>query len=457
MIRSIYTKNILNYFFVIIVSLILSFVITFFLFQNQVTQNREAEVIEQGKAIIHLYQRLDKSGFNEYLNSLSSLPYDVYIYNQNGLASKSPQAAKKRELNRKNIDYVLDGGVYRNISGRHHMSVGLPFDIKNEPYALFITPSLKEQFSQIRSIILTALFLVLLLGISLILVTTKFLVRPLAHITNATRQLARGNFQVRLHVKSKDEIGQLAKSFNFMVEELEKTEQMRKDFVANVSHELQSPLTAIKGMVIALKDGVVDHSEQKRYFGLMEQESDRLSSLTKQLLNLSILEAGKSPFHPKRFRLDRQMRNQLVALQPLWAEKQLDVDFDLPNIEIFADEGLLNQVWTNLYVNAIKYNWQNGKITVQGYDFEDEIEVVISNTGQGIPIEDLPYIFERFYRVEKAHTRAAESYGLGLAVAKRIIELHNGEISVTSTEGQETTFKIRIAQNSKRRVHDEKR
>lgn len=419
--------------------------ITFFLFQNKVTQNRETEVIEQGKAIILLYQQLDEKGFNEYLNSLSSLPYDVYIYNRNGLAAKSPQAAKKRELTKKNIHYVLDGGVFRNISGRHHMSVGLPFDTKNESYALFITPSLKEQFSLIRSIILTALFLVLLLGISLILVTTKFLVRPLAQITNATRELAGGNFQVRLHVKSKDEIGQLAKSFNFMVEELEKTEQMRKDFVANVSHELQSPLTAIKGMAIALQEGAVESREQKHYFELIEQESERLSSLTKQLLNLSILEADKSPFHPKPYRLDRQLRNQLVAMQPLWTEKQLDVDFDLPKLEVFADEGLLIQVWTNLYANAIKYNGRNGKITVRGYDFADEIEVIISNTGQGIPKEDLPYIFERFYRVEKAHTRAAESYGLGLAVVKRIIELHNGEISVTSTEGQETTFKIRLA------------
>ncbi|MCM2536189.1 sensor histidine kinase [Neobacillus pocheonensis] len=109
----------------------------------------------------------------------------------------------------------------------------------------------------------------------------------------------------------------------------------------------------------------------------------------------------------------------------------------------------MNQVWTNLYSNAIKYNGPNGRIKVRGYERENVVEVVISNTGQGIPKADLPYIFERFYRVEKAHTRAAESYGLGLAVVKRIIDLHKGRISVDSVEGKETTFKIQIAKLSK--------
>jgi signal transduction histidine kinase len=430
------------------VSLILSFIITFFLFQKQVTQIRETEIITQGKGIIDLYQRLDQKGFKEYLKSLSTLPYEVYLFNQDGLVVKSPQAPNNSEFSKKTINDVINGDVYRNMAGgSHHMSIGLPFETKKGRYALFIKPSLKEQFSQIRNILFTALLIVLFLGISLILVTTRFLVKPIVRVTNATNELANGNFHIRLDVKSKDEIGQLAKSFNFMVGELDKTEQMRKDFVANVSHELQSPLTAIKGMAIALKDGAVDPACEKHYFEQIEQESERLSSLTKQLLNLSILEANKSPFHPTIYRLDRQMRNQLVAMQSLWTEKQLEIDFDIPKLEVFADEGLMNQVWTNLYSNAIKYNWPNGKITVRGYEYETTVDVAISNTGRGIPKVDLPYIFERFYRVEKAHSRATESYGLGLAVVKRIIDLHNGEISVESIEGQETTFKIRVAKN----------
>jgi signal transduction histidine kinase len=432
---------------VIIVSLILSFVITFFIYQKQVIQMREAETIEQGKGIITLYQRLGETGFNEYLESLTTIPYEIYVYNRNGLVTKSSKASQTSGFDQKNIDFVLDGGVYRNLSesGSHHKLIGLPFDDKNERLAMFIKPSLKEQFSQIRKILYTALLLVLFLGISLILVTTRFLVKPIVRVTNATKELAKGNFQIRLPIKSKDEIGELSKSFNFMVEELDKTEQMRKDFVANVSHELQSPLTAIRGMAIALKDGVVEREEEKHYFALIEQESERLSSLTKQLLNLSSLEANQSPFQPKQYRLDRQLRNQLVAMQSLWMEKQLEVDFDIPELKVIADESLMSQVWSNLFANAIKYNRMNGTITVRGYEIDGDVEVVISNTGAGIPKDDLPHIFERFYRVEKAHTRTTESYGLGLAVVKRIIELHNGELSVTSVEGQETVFEVRLA------------
>jgi signal transduction histidine kinase len=195
-------------------------------------------------------------------------------------------------------------------------------------------------------------------------------------------------------------------------------------------------------MTIALMEGAVKPDEGKIYLEQIELESERLSNLTKQLLNLSMLEANKSPFNLKRYILDRQLRNQLVAMQSLWMEKNLEIDFDIPSLEVNADESLMNQVWTNLYSNAIKYNCDHGKISVRGYDHGNHVEVFISNTGNGIPKKDIPHIFERFYRVEKAHTRTTESYGLGLAVVKRIIDLHNGNISVDSVEGKETTFRV---------------
>ncbi|MDP4155995.1 MAG: HAMP domain-containing sensor histidine kinase [Bacillota bacterium] len=442
MIQSIYIKNCLNYFSVMIVSLVVSFLITSLIYQNQIIKIRETEVMDQGKGLINLYQTLGNKGFNGYLKN-TNLSYDVYVYNKNGLVLKTPNTLKSSGLGKKTIMDVMAGHVYRQWeNGPHNMMIGLPLDRKNEKFALFIKPSLKESFRQIRNIILTSLLIVLLIGISLVLITTRFLIRPLVQITNATNELARGNFHIHLDVKSKDEFGELAQSFNYMVRELNNTEQMRKDFVANVSHELQSPLAAIKGMTIALKDEAVKPQEGKLYLEQILLESERLSSLTKQLLNLSILEANKSPFHPKHYPLDRQLRNQLVAMQSLWMEKNLEIDFDLPKLEAFADESLMSQVWTNLYSNAIKYNFNNGKISVRGFDRGNQVEILISNTGYGIPKKDIPHIFERFYRGEKAHTRTAESYGLGLAVVKRIIDLHHGSISVDSAEGKETTFRI---------------
>ncbi|MED3563298.1 hypothetical protein P4447_12720, partial [Bacillus xiapuensis] len=138
MIRSVYIKNILNYFFVIVVSLIISFITTYFLFQKQFTQIREEELIVQGKGIINLYEQLDAKGFTEYLKTLSPLPYDIYLYNQKGLVAKSPQAAPPANFTKKNINDVLDGGVYRNMTGSQHRSIGLPFETKKGNYALFI-------------------------------------------------------------------------------------------------------------------------------------------------------------------------------------------------------------------------------------------------------------------------------------------------------------------------------
>lgn len=433
----------MNYFIVIIVSLILSFLITSFFFQNQINKIHETEIINQGKGMSNLYQALGDQGFNKYLNGVSNIPYDVYVYNQNSLVVKSPNAPKNSGLSKQAIMDVISGHIYKKSgNGPYSMMVGLPLEREAGKYALFIKPSQNEPLRQIKQIILTTSIFVLLIGILLILITTRFLVKPIVHITEATKELARGNFQIHLDVKSKDEIGQLAKSFNYMVKELQNTEQMRKDFVANVSHELQSPLTAIRGMSIALKDGAVKANEGKLYLEQIALESERLSGLTKQLLNLSTLEANKSPFHPKRYLIDRQLRNQLVAMQTKWMERNLEIDFDIPRLEVYADESLMNQVWANLYSNAIKYNCDGGKISVKGYDKEDHVEVVISNTGNGISEKDIPLIFERFYRVEKAHTRNTESYGLGLAVVKRIIDLHHGKISVNSIEGHETTFRI---------------
>ncbi|MBU8880369.1 HAMP domain-containing histidine kinase [Bacillus sp. FJAT-29790] len=442
MIKSIYTKNVLSYFFIIILSLFSSFLLTSFLFQKQEAQSHEDELITLGKQVINLYQRLDDNSFNAYLKSFSALPLEVYIFNENGIVSQNGTNIKT--MQRETINYVLDGGVYRGRMNSHHEGIGLPFTMNNKNYALFIRPAIIEKFSQIREILLTALFTASIVGILLILLTTRFLVQPIVQMTNATRELAKGNFQARMNVKSRDEIGELANSFNFMVEELNKTEQMRKDFVANVSHEFQSPLTAIRGMAVALKDEMVDPKDEKLYLGLIVEESKRLSSLTKQLLNLSSLEVNKHPFYPRLYRLDQQIRNQLVAMQPLWMEKQLEIDFDLSKMEVYADENLMSQVWTNLFSNAIKYNAINGKITVQGQKLEDEIKITVSNTGSGIPEKDIPYIFDRFYKGDKSHKRTSHSYGLGLAVVKRIIDLHDGNISVTSFEGKETTFMIRI-------------
>lgn len=444
MLKSVYVKNVLSYFLVTICSLFIAFVITHFFYQNQELQKQESEYIATGNQMIHLYNTLDKKGFKEYLKSTKVFAINIYIYNESGLILSSASEPKMDNIDNKQVQFVLKGGVYRGMSTSHHRSVGLPFTINNQPYALFIKPNVEGAISNLSNILLTVLSIALITGIVLILLTTRILVRPVIKMTAATKELARGKFGTRMAINSKDEFGELAKSFNYMVEELGKTEQMRKDFVANVSHEIQSPLTSIRGMAVALRDEMVDPQEQKHYLMLIEKETERLSHLTKQLLNLSSLESGHYPYQPKSFQLDRQIRRQIVALQMQWLEKEIEMDVELPEIRIVADENLMGQVWSNLLINAIKYNNQKGNLCVRGNMMDQTIEISITNTGPGIPESDLPFIFERFYKVDKAHTRTEKSYGIGLAIVKRIIDLHHGQIRVDSGRGKETTFVVRL-------------
>jgi len=282
---------------------------------------------------------------------------------------------------------------------------------------------------------LTALFCVLVIGSFFIMLTTKYLVKPITTMTKATEELAKGNLQFRVDSNRKDEIGKLANSFNRMAGELEKVENMRRDFVANVSHELQSPLTSIRGLVIAMKDGLVNKQEEKNYLSIIEDDTLRLSNLSQQLLHLASLESGKYPYHLTEYRLDRQLRNAIVSLQPMWEDKHLDLALELSSMTIQADEELLYQLWINLLSNAIKYNVEHGKLSVACSETVEDVQVKISDSGIGISQEDLPYIFERFYKADKSHQKDGKSYGIGLAIAKRILEIHHGEIRIDSTIG----------------------
>jgi signal transduction histidine kinase len=203
-----------------------------------------------------------------------------------------------------------------------------------------------------------------------------------------------------------------------------------------VSHEIQSPLTSIGGFAALLKNADLPDDERRRYLAIIEAESKRLSSLSDNLLKLSALD--NESIAMTEFRLDRQLSNIILTLEPQWSGKNLTVDAALPKCVASGDENLLSQVWMNLLVNAIKFTPENGVISVS----LNENAVKISDTGVGIAKDELPHIFERFYKVDKARDRALGGNGLGLSLVKKITELHGGKISVESETGKGTTFEI---------------
>jgi two-component system, OmpR family, phosphate regulon sensor histidine kinase PhoR len=273
-------------------------------------------------------------------------------------------------------------------------------------------------------------------------------------IVEALEKIAKGDFSVRLDSANPDNqmVGVLANSINNMALELEQMENLRQEFISNVSHEIQSPLTSIGGFAQALQNDQLSAEERHHYLSIIETESRRVSRITEDLLRLAALESEHAKFEPKIYRLDRQVRSLILACEPQWVEKELDFNVSLDEIEIMADEDLLSQVWTNLIHNSIKFTPQGGKVWIDLKQQGTVIEFRIRDSGIGIAAEDRARIFERFYKADRSRTRSNGGSGLGLAIAKKIVELHGGEIGVESDAGIGTTFSVRL--NDKETHHN---
>lgn len=265
-------------------------------------------------------------------------------------------------------------------------------------------------------------------------------------IIQALERIAKGDFSVRLDDSLPDNglVSQLAKSVNSMVVELDAMEQLRQEFVSNVSHEIQSPLTSISGFALALRSDHLSLEERDHYLKIIEDESQRLSRITDNLLKLASLESKQVPFDPKPYRLDKQVRNLILACEPQWTGKHIDVEVSLEEATITADEDLLSQVWTNLIHNSIKFTPEGGRISVKLCRQGSRLEFKITDTGIGIPEEDRPRVFERFYKADKSRRRSTGGSGLGLAITKKIVEMHKGAIGIESQVGAGATFTVSL-------------
>ncbi|WP_239696473.1 sensor histidine kinase [Paenibacillus oryzisoli] len=264
-------------------------------------------------------------------------------------------------------------------------------------------------------------------------------------LNQAIRSMSRGDFNVLVDDNPRNgPFVELAESINQMAFDLGQLERMRQEFISNVSHEIQSPLTSISGFSRALQNDQLSLEERKHYLTIIETESVRLSKLSENLLKLTSLESQHHPFEPKSYRLDKQLRNHILACEPQWVDKDIEMDIELDPVTVEADEDLLSQVWTNLIHNAVKFVPIGGTIRVVVVSNGEEAVTRISNNGPSIPEEDQTHIFERFYKADKSRNRMAGGNGLGLSIAKKIVEMHLGSIKVESGMEELTSFIVRL-------------
>lgn len=282
-----------------------------------------------------------------------------------------------------------------------------------------------------------------LLGVVIALFVGKLIIRPIQNISNAFGELSRGNFEIRIPEDERLlEIREMAQSFNAMAYELSHIETLRSDFVADVSHEFKTPIAAIEGYATLLQNPGLTWEKQEHYIEKILDNSRRLSSLSGSVLTLSKLENQETVPGRTEYRLDEQIRRCILILENKWTVKNIEFDMELPRAFYYGSEALLDQVWTNLIDNAVKYSPENSSIRIRICDEPGAVVVTVSDDGCGMTEDVQKHIFEKFYQGDKSHK--SEGNGLGLALVRRIIELCRGAIRVESSPGNGTTFTVEL-------------
>jgi signal transduction histidine kinase len=262
------------------------------------------------------------------------------------------------------------------------------------------------------------------------------ILKPLSQMNAITREVATGNFSARVEVTSRDEVGQLGRAFNRMADSLAQVEQLRKTMVADVAHELRTPLTNLRGYLEALNDKVLPPSPET--FAMLQQEIMRLVSLVENLQQLARADAARAFLHREKLSLSEVVEQMLTLYQSHFQEKEITVAKSIAPDAVFvlADRDKLLQAVRNLVENAWKYTPPKGRVEISSQRDADGVKLIISNSGSGIRENDLPFIFERFFRAERSRSRDAGGAGIGLAIVKELIEAHGGSVGAESRENE---------------------
>lgn len=381
---------------------------------------------------------------------------EIIIVNKDGLivANSGLPSLPKGEIISEDYFLSLDRNMdfqteyYDEVTNKRYLAAGNPIFFESRfSGAVFVLASVEDMYQSINMIknaILLAGTGALLLAIGFSFIISRKLSNPLLEMEKATRKIAKGDLNIRVSNTTKDEIGSLASAINDLAAELHRYRSTRREFFANISHELRTPLTYLEGYSSVLEKGLYRTEEEKKQFlQIIQQESKKMTELVNDLFELAKMEEGKLELNYEEVDLIEVVETALLKTRIKAQEKGLylhfEKDHNLPSI--YADGLRMEQIILNLIENAIRYSDKGGiKITLKSGSYK--VYLAIEDTGIGIPDEDIPYLFERFYRVEKSRSREFGGTGLGLAIVKQLVELQNGTISVNSEVGKGTRFEL---------------
>lgn len=451
--KTLYRQFIITTIFIIAFSIFVAFFLTntyYHLVTKELNDEKNVVIAHEIASYIETTPHVE---LEHYLSTLGQIGYQIYVVGESGYSQFIGREFAVKDLPESAKAMVFHGNIYHGMKDFPRQSfmsgifaneltntVGLPFIYEGKNYGLFLRPNIHLLVTEVHLIFAGMIVSMALISLLAMLVIAKQLIRPITQLTEATKQISQEKYDHLLTISRKDEIGQLAESFNEMTKQLHENDQSRKEFISNVSHDFQSPLLNIQGYSDLLRSDTITEEERKTFSTIIQSEAKRLSILTKQLLILTSLDQSNRRLNSSSFSLDQQLKS--LSHKYLWWIEELGIElyYKTTDVRFYGDESLLETVWDNLFTNAMKYNKPNGSIQIELEEYEHHVTIQFEDTGIGMKEEELAHVFERFYRADTSRTK--EGTGLGLAIVRQIVELHDGSIDVTSLSGEGTCFVI---------------
>jgi len=459
---SLYVKFILGYIlygvagFIVIATLSSRLTYSYLVRSRSETLYDEANLIASTYSTVYQGKNIDLANAYPQLQAVATfLRAQIWVMDRNGVIIVDSDNKRTGDVI-PNFDPTATGnksymtGSYFGSFPYEVLSVSAPVTGNYRTYGYVVIHLPMEQVqassNEILNIVYMTCLIIFLLSLLILILIQVIVFLPLKKITEGAAQYAKGNLKYRVTVKTHDEMGYLANTMNAMSDELGKSEDYQKRFIANISHDFRSPLTSIKGYLEAILDGTIPPEMQEKYLKRVIGETERLTKLTSGMLTLNTLDF-KGQLTRTNFDINHVIRDTASSFEGQCEAKNITIDLTFSDdVEMVnADLGKIQQVLYNLIDNAIKFSHHDSVIYVQSYEEREKIFVSVKDTGIGIAKKDIKKVFDRFYKSDTSRGKDKKGTGLGLAIVKEIIQAHEENIDVVSTEGVGTEFIFSLA------------
>jgi signal transduction histidine kinase len=392
----------------------------------------------------------------------------VFFMNSDGKVSLASSDVNKKWIGQtitdEAVNIVLSGNVATvkgKVGGMFNetvLTVGYPIQIDDQLIGgIFMCKPMnimKSAINEVNSLMTLCILPIILIGAIMVFISSRKITEPLIEMNKAAKIIAGGNFDKRINVKNKDEVGELAQSFNYMAESLDKYEKTRQDFIANISHDIRSPLTSIRGFIEAIYDGTIPPEKHNHYLKIVIEETQRLSKLANDLVDLNRMQAGAMTLDRCDFDINNVIRESLDMMEPRFMAKDLYADavFDEESTIVNGDPEKIKRVLQNLIDNAIKFSDKEGSIIVETKIKKPKVEVYVKDTGKGISDEEMKHVFERFFKADASRGLDKSGVGLGLSIVKEFVKAHGETVEVHQRPegGTEFVFTLPLVQEKRK-------